>query len=370
MSTQENAIDLIKAVMKWRKTILWVCIGTAVLTAAISLIFLSNYYQSTTIFFSASPKMAQADIVFGWGSGEMRYYGDDFDTDRIITIAESNEVIDYLVDSFDLFEHYDIDTASQRASFKVGKVFKKLYDVQKNKREAIELSVEDTDPEIAMRMANAAREKVNEIGKMLVKNSQKDLVLAYQSNLKEMDNTMKMLSDSLMRSRTKYGIYSTTSQSEVYSSISAKATSRLAGEKAKLALYQEGYSVPRDSVRKTKARIANLEQQLSVVDNQIQQFNNGMGLVSVLEGMLSDMSERRSRMATLYQQLMATYTSEINAIHLVEEGLLPIVKSRPKRSIIVIVATIVAFVVMLGIAIVSEMAKQLNWKELLSDKKE
>lgn len=361
MGTQDNLLGVLQAVWKWKKQIAWVSLATAIGTALISLLFLPNYYRSTTVFFSASPKMAQADIVFGWGSGEMRIYGDDFDTDRVITIAESNEIVDYLVDSFNLFRHYQIDSTVSRARYKVREKFRELYEVKKNKREAIELSLEDKSPELARRMVNAARNKINEIGKSLVKNSQKDLVIAYKSNIREMDLIIQTLSDSLMNAREEHGIFSTTSQSEVYSSISARSTSRLAGEKAKLELYQNSPGLYRDSIRRSQARIVSLEQQLIVLKDQIKQFNDGMGLVAVLESILEDLSERRSKLETLYQQLVAVYTSEINAIHLVEEGLKPIVKSRPRRSIIVLVATFLAVVFMSFTAIIVENYKDVNW---------
>jgi tyrosine-protein kinase Etk/Wzc len=367
---KDSLLDVIRSIFLWKKQIIWLCLISGVVTAAASLLLLSDYYQSTTVFLAASPKLAQPGYIFGRTSTELEIYGDDFDVDRIITISQSSEVINYLIDSFNLYEHYDIDTSSVRADYRVRKQFTKLYDVRKNKNEAIELSVEDKDSRMATRIANAARNKIDGIGRRLIKESHQRLINAYRSNFTDFDQKIKALTDSLQIIQKKYGIYNIESQSETYSRLIATAESRLAGEKAKLSLFQGMSAVPRDSLNRVKSRVASLEDQLKVLNKKLQLFNEGMSDVQVMKDELTELGEKRSTTIFLFNQLQAAYNSEIPSIHLVEDGRVPLIKSRPKRSLIVLGTVFLAFVFAVLMAIIVEGYKSVNWKEILSPKKE
>lgn len=84
-------------------------------------------------------------------------------------VASSNEVVDFIVQKFNLYQHYGIDSASSEGLFWVRETFRGVYVVQKNKNDALELSVEDTDRQLASDMANAARDKINEVAQRMLK---------------------------------------------------------------------------------------------------------------------------------------------------------------------------------------------------------
>lgn len=361
---QDSLLDLIGSILKWKKQIIRTCLGVGLVTAVASLLFLSNYYQSTTVFLAASPKLAQPGYIFGRTSTEMEIYGDDFDVDRIITISQSGEVINYLIEKFDLYKHYDIDRNAKRAAYKVRLHFSKLYEVKKNKNEAIELSVEDKDPQFAAQIANAAREKIDEIGQRLIKDSHMSLIKTYENNLLDFDRKISTLSDSLEKKQKRYGIYNPESQSEIYSQLIANAEARLAGERAKLQMYNSMTGISTDSIRNAKVQISSQEQQLNTINARLSLFNEGMSEVQVMKDELTELAEKRSTTIFLFNQLQSAYNSGVSSIHLVEEGEIPLIKSRPKRSILVIGAVFVAFVFMLLVSIVVENYRSIDWKSV------
>ena len=153
-------------------------IGTAIIS-----LFLPNYYQSTTTFYAASPDLGMPDPV-----GEMEkdrdYYGEDTDNDRILTIASSNEVIWYLIEKFRLYEHYDIDPSNRKSKDKIVKKFTKLYNVEKTKFEAIEISVEDKDSLMAAAIANEARVRTDIIAQSLMKEGHLKRLNSFEATMK------------------------------------------------------------------------------------------------------------------------------------------------------------------------------------------
>ena len=158
----DNLLGVLKTLFKWKKQIFLVCLIAGIGSVIISLL-LPVYFQATTVFLAASPDQAKPELIFGSGTLEGEYYGNENDIDRILTIAESSELFDFLIDTFNLYQHYKIDSTANRAPYRVKKKLAKLYDVAKTKRDAIELSVEDQDKELAAAIANTARRKINEI---------------------------------------------------------------------------------------------------------------------------------------------------------------------------------------------------------------
>ena len=196
MQARETLIDITKLILRRRKAILRNIAIAAVVAIVVSL-FLPNYYQATTIFYPASPDIMKPEHIFGQSSQPMEYYGSGLDLDRMLTVAQSNDLVDKMVDSFGLYHRYDIDSTGKLARFKVQKAFRALYSVKKTKLDAIELSIEDKDAEVSARMANAAREKINEISSALIKENLNELANTIENTLQKKQIEIKVLNDSI-----------------------------------------------------------------------------------------------------------------------------------------------------------------------------
>jgi hypothetical protein len=149
---------------------------------------MDTYYKATTIFYPSNQDLSKPELIFGGTIKVTEYFGTDKDVDRILEIAASNELVDYMIGRFGLFNHYGIDSASHEGRYWARLRFRDLYVVQKNRNDAIELTIEDTDPQLASDMANAAREKIDEFAQRLTKDSQAKLLASFDSNLKRKDS--------------------------------------------------------------------------------------------------------------------------------------------------------------------------------------
>ncbi|MBI5913753.1 MAG: hypothetical protein HY842_00100 [Bacteroidetes bacterium] len=212
MDNKDNLLGVISTIFKWKKIILATCGATAIGAAIVSLV-LPVYYKSTTIFYAASPDLAVPAAIFGISAEAPDYYGTENDIDRILSIANSGELVAFMVDSFDLYERYDIDPKSPRGPYYVALEFESHFDVTKTKYDAIELSIEDEDKETAARMTNAARNFINALAQKIVKEGQAKTVRTFESNIAQKEADMKMMNDSMQRIRLRYGVYNTNPQS-------------------------------------------------------------------------------------------------------------------------------------------------------------
>ncbi|MCC6411230.1 MAG: hypothetical protein IT270_06205 [Saprospiraceae bacterium] len=371
MTNHDNLLSVFQTIYRWRKTIRNVCIAAAIGSVGISLL-LKNYYQATTIFYPASPELANPELIFGFTSQVTNYFGSDRDLDRLAEIANSTEVVDFMVNKYRLYDHYDIDSTAKDGPHKVRKHFRKLYSALKNKNDAIELSIEDTDPQLAADMANTARNKINEIGQRLTKNSQAKLIETFEDNIKRKHADLTLIGDSLRNMQAKYNIFSAGAQGEQLSSQLAIAESEITHYRAKLEILEPNQNIPRDTIAYIKANLRAYQrerQQLMTNDPNseqmtLKQYNEGLPLVSVLSDLHFQARKQLSYDLERYNQIKSAYNTDIPSLHLVEAAEIPRIKSRPKRSILVLVSVLAALIFTTLAALLAEAYRDINWEKI------
>lgn len=364
MEQKDNLLGVLKTLFKWKKQIIYVCVIAAVGSVAISLT-LDNYYESSTIFYAASPDQALPEPV-GIESGDRKYYGEPEDIDRVLSIAESAEIANYLINKYHLYEHYEIDSTQRLAPHKVNKAFRSLYTVKKTKYDAIQISIEDKDPLLATQMVNDARQKVEQIAQDLIKNTMEIKINTYKQGIIDKSQELDVIGDTLIAVRNRYGVYNTITQSEGLSNYITKTESTLSREYARRDILANNPSIPRDTIALLSAMITGMEKQLVSLNELMDNFNAGVSKVEVFEQIHEEARDQMSLDKERLKQLEAIKNSHINTIFIVEVGEVPLYKSRPVRSIICIVSVFIAFVLSIIAILILDVYKDVKWKELIN----
>jgi len=320
MEQKENLIDILRILLRWKKPILYTCLGIGGLTALISLL-LPNYYESTTIFYAASMDQAKPEQIFGTSTNNTSFYGNDHDNDR-------------------------------------------FYQVLKTKRDAIELSVEDTDPEQAAAIVNAARDKVDELYVKIIRGQLTTLEQSLIKNIDDKETSLQVVNDSLLAAKTRYGIYDAENQGEVFAQQLLRVESKLSRESAKLETFGRLRSVPRDTISFLKAAIAGYKKELQLLEKKQILFNKGLSDVTILERQQKELANRLSYQKVQLNQLVTASETSLSGINLIEAGTVPVMKSRPKRSIIVVSAVLMAFLFSVIGILLFDAYKEVDWKAL------
>jgi len=371
MENHDNLLGVFRTIYLWRKTIRNVCLLTLAGSIGISLL-LDNYYEAKTIFYPASPQLANPELMFGNTGQVTEYYGSDRDLDRLAEIAGSKEVEDYMVNRFNLYEHYDIDSTATKGRYKVRERFRALYNAQKNKNDAVELSIEDVDPQVAADMANAARNKINEIGQRLTKESQSKLLAAFEANIKRKTAELALLGDSLQHTQTRYGIFNAGIQGDQISEQLAIAESEVIRNRAKLDILEKNPLIPRDTIAYIRADLNAAEQQRrqlmskepAVENMTLKRFSEGMPQIAILQDLHFQARKQLSYDMERYNQILATYNTDIPALLVVEAAEVPLIKSRPKRSMIVIGALVAAFLFTVLAVLIADAYRDIRWRDI------
>jgi tyrosine-protein kinase Etk/Wzc len=366
-SRHESLIDILKVLVAQKKLIRNITLATLVGSIVISLL-LPNYYRSATSFYPASPDLANPEQLFGNTGNITNYFGNEHDLDRLLEIANSEDMVRFMIDSFQLYQHYDIDQNDAEGTFDVRKKFRKLYSVEKNKFDAIEIAIEDKDRTRCAPMINAAREKVNEIAQKLTKKSQRNLLTAFEKNMADKQLAIAVLNDSIEQLKNQYGIYDVGTQSGQLGNMATYSRTQVIQTRAILESLEADENVPRDTIAFIKARLKGYESYLKSLEAtgslSASGFNKGSQVIQVLQDLHYQARKQLSYDIERYNQIKATYNTQIQALHVIQVGEPPLKKSRPTRSVLVIAATLAAFLfTCLGI-LFRESFKDISWRQL------
>jgi len=361
----ESLFDLVLLLYKWRKQIIIASFVAAIVTAGVSLL-LPNYYSASTQFYAASPDLAKP-APLGNLPRNNRIYGNDNDIDRLISIAKSNIVSNYLVDEFDLYNHYEIDLNDSKAKYKLSLKFGKLFEITKTKYDAIQISFEDKDPQMATDLANATRDKIDILATQMIKESQEKILKSYERNVEIKQKRYNSIADSLFETRVNYNIFNTQSQGEAFGSSMVALSGSIENYKARISFLKNQPDVVQDSIDIFEAKLKGYQSQYKILSKDINSYNNGYPKILQFERELKDFGDQINIDKERFKQLQAVYNSEVNAIHIVERAELPVIKSRPKRSFLVIGIAGLVFVLTCLWVVVQDLLNKNDWREKIKN---
>jgi len=247
-----------------------------------------------------------------------------------------------------------------------------MYDVKKTKRDAIEVSIEDKDPILAADMANEARERIDYHMQQVFKTSQLKMLTTFESHFKNKEKQIATIGDSLAKTMKKFGIYDLETQPEILSTLVAETESSLSMEQAKLSVLQASPGIDRDTIMMIKATVKGLKSKLTSLTSpestsnfNLSRFNQGKATVEMLSDMYTKSIDQLNWDREHYKRLSASYDAQISAIHLIAPATVPQIKSKPRRSVIVMGTVVIAFLFcVLGVLLI-DTYKDVNWNKII-----
>ncbi|MCO5248525.1 MAG: hypothetical protein M9887_06230 [Chitinophagales bacterium] len=190
-------LDLFKYWMKWWRHILIFCVVAIILSVIVSSPFIMKpYYQSKIIFYPANPSINDRGVLFNERNVVLDNFGSKDDINRFLSIANSGEIVTFMVDSFKLRVHYRI---KEPGYYYVSREFSSNYKAIKNDLGAIELQIMDTDPVLAQKMVKAALHQIDKIYRQIVSENKRANFELLNNESEWESRALRLLADSLNR---------------------------------------------------------------------------------------------------------------------------------------------------------------------------
>lgn len=192
--------ELIKVLYRWSKPILVVCLIAAIGSTVVALL-LPNYYTSQVVFLPTNPHMMDRNNLFTFDGTEQGSYlfGGVPDMNRLISLSRSSAVENYIIDKYNLYTHYDIDTNDVLKDHWVKEELHSNFKLIKTAENMLEASVTDKDPILAAEIANGIVNRLDSLNKNIIREKKSSLLSMYQKQTQEKGQRVEALRDSLSR---------------------------------------------------------------------------------------------------------------------------------------------------------------------------
>ncbi len=375
MISTKNTWPVIRPLYIKRRFIIGLTLAAMVLSIIYSLI-LPVYYESETRFLAASPDLGKAEKIFGLTGNDMQYYGTEDDRDRLLSLAESGRLLDFLADSFDLKSYYGVDSSQVTGGSHLREAISSDLTIQKDERDALRIKMAHKDPETARDIVVAARNFIEQEVVQFQKQSQLRIIETFQQSIADKKELIGRYTDTLQKLQQEFGIIDPDVQSEMIATAITGTEASLAEARGRLTNLKNQRGVSRDSLRKVETRVEGLSAKLNQLTgdslntrsySNINRFSEGLPRFEYFNqlrgGMKSDISNEIRRLE-FYQ---SAYTASPPGIHLIEEASIPDQKSAPHRSLIVITSVLGAFLFSIIWVWTFESFKNFEWDRLRND---
>ena len=309
-----DSVDLLVFLYKKRLPIILIT-AIGAITAIIISLSMAPMFKSSVTMYPASSASVSRSLLSNNGKGNMMAFGDEEETEQLLQILQSNDIVNYIVDKYNLVDHYDIDTSSQYMRTSLYKTFNSNISFSKTKLQSISIVVFDEDPKYAADIANDISIYADSVMNKIRKKRAWDALLIVEYEYKKLDKQIQEMSDSLS-SLNKLGVLDYKEQVTSY-------TSGLA----------EGVATGKIS----KSGIKYLEDKL----NDLQKYGHTYNEISTF---IEFEQERLSRLKGKWVEAGVEYAQNLSYTFIINEAIPAEKKSKPVRWLIVVMSTIATFV--------------------------
>lgn len=157
MNKEFNLVEVIRTLLKWKWHIVALTFLGIIASVILTLFVMKPYYQSFALVYPTNQSQADRTALFsqeGNASAEgSSYYGTKHDANRILTIANSSLLVNYVIKEYDLVKHYENED-KKFAYSDTYEEFMKNYAVYKTDKDAVRINLIDTDKDLAAKIVN------------------------------------------------------------------------------------------------------------------------------------------------------------------------------------------------------------------------
>jgi len=191
----ENIFDFKKffAILnKWKKQLIFVFVGSVVLSALFSSpLLIKPKFKSTAVLYPVNTKP----------------YGTETLVEQMLQVLEANEIRDQIIKKYDLLKHYDIDSVSNQQFYSdVVLEFAENISFTKTKYESVALEVQDADPEMALQMTHSIIKIYNQKVRDINNSSLIEVAKTLKERMAVKSVELDSLESKMRKIRVDYGI--------------------------------------------------------------------------------------------------------------------------------------------------------------------
>jgi tyrosine-protein kinase Etk/Wzc len=350
-----DLIDLLLALARGKKTILQITIATAVLATIVSFLLPKTYTATSTILppqqkqSTLNSMLGQIGAIAGLSGGDLGLRNPD---DVFVAMLTSRTIEDNLINRFDLRQIYRV-TRHQDAQKKL----EQNSEVIATKEGLISISVTDRDPTRAAEIANAYVRELYNMNQNLAITEASQRRIFYEQQIKAEQEELSSAELALRQVQEKSGLLQPEAQGRTIIASIADLRAQVATHEVQLQTMRS-YATPNNpDLKRAETELAGMRDQLAKLEHSNAAAGNGNIAIPARQMPEAELEYlRRSREVKYHEALYDFLGKQLEAaridegqtailVQVVDTAVPPERKSGPERLLLVLVATLAAFVV-------------------------
>lgn len=360
-----NLLDLLQVILNRKKIILLITVCAIVLSVIVSLLLPKKYTATARILPPSESSSGISGLLsqVGGGLGGLAgsFISGKSTSDLYVGILKSRTVADAIIAKFDLKNLYE-----QKYMEDVYKNLSKITSISVSRKDQIiSISVEERDPKQAAEMANTYVQMLDQINRTvnITEGHRKRVFL--ENRLKKVHRDLSKAEVELKEFQEKYKLIAIEEQAKVAIEGAAKLKGEIVASQTELEVLKQFGTEKQNEAVMLKSKIAELQNQLTKIEtggvdknlHKDDQTTNGNSSLFIpfdefpTLGLQLTRLMRETKIQEKVFELMTTQfelakieeAKDVNTIQVLDEAVPPDKKSSPKRSLIVILSTFMAF---------------------------
>lgn len=193
-----NSVDLLIYIWEQRRIFIIVGLFAAVSSIIISL-QIQEKYQSTVVMFpttgaSISKSLLSANYM---GRQDAYGFGEEEQAEQLLQVLHSEQIRTRIMTKYNLMEHYDIDPSSKYPYTQLANMYDKNIKFRETDLMSVEISVMDTDPQVAADIANDIAALIDTVFNQMKKERALAAFKLVENEYREAEIGVRKLQDSL-----------------------------------------------------------------------------------------------------------------------------------------------------------------------------
>jgi uncharacterized protein involved in exopolysaccharide biosynthesis len=201
METYFRTKSLFSLIFKWK----WHLLAIVVLAAVAGVLVSSPMVME--------PKFKSNAVLY---PANIFPFSEESETEQMLEILQSMDIRDRVFNAFNLAEHYEIDTSHPYYLTMLNKKFESNVSFQKTPNEAVQITVMDTDPEIASNIVDSIITYFSDKLRNLQRQKSSEVIIIQRNQMNRRQAEIDSLTKIIDSFRTEFGLLDYKSQVKVY----------------------------------------------------------------------------------------------------------------------------------------------------------
>jgi len=348
---QDNAFNLLyifRVIKKYLTYIVGVVLGSALIAIILTLPFIYKpEFKSSTVIYPTAAERYDAINLFH-DEPILYLYGESKDVEKLETLANSEQIKMFVIDSLDLWKAYGVDPDNDASpKYEVLKTYESMVNTVRIAGNGLEVQAYDTEPQRAADIVNLVIAQVDRVNKEMLNKNKSSIYQMYTDVYGQLVEQMELYTDSARKVRRRYNVLNTETQTEVLAEQILIAQGDLASAKA-----------AGNNSRAIRGRLENLVHEGTDSYINLESFREGLdqilSLEEIIEYIARDVKDVREKVEVLEMMQHENFTT----ILITEQAQASDKKARPIRWVILLVTLVIASLAsIIGVVLLDKIKK-------------